>query len=263
MLGVYNTSVSANSSTAFDDDDRLLVLGNGSSSSNRSDALVINKDGKAYFYGEATGIDEFAFTINSTVNDNVSRNNGLKIIAGHGSYNSNNKSGFLEFEAPDGDYCGRIRQDGNASISLQSSSDRRLKENIRPTDYGLTDILKVEVRDYNYKTDPATSQHTGFIAQQLHTVFPMLVEEGGENPKKNPWTVNYSGMTPLLVKGIQDQQKIIEQLKVDNEELTRTMEDLKAQVQEIQDLKQQNAEMKTMLEQIQSRLLSAQLNNQQ
>ena len=41
------------------------------------------------------------------------------------------------------------------------------------------------------------------------------------------------------------------------------MEDLKAQVQEIQDLKQQNAEMKTMLEQIQSRLLSAQLNNQQ
>ena len=88
-----------------------------------------------------------------------------------------------------------------------------MKENIKATKYGLEDILKIEVKDYNYISDAESEQHTGFIAQQLHTTFPVVVEEGGEDAKTNPWTVDYAGMTPLLVKGIQEQQVLIKALK--------------------------------------------------
>ena len=44
-LGSYNTHLSPNSKTSWNSEDRLLVIGNGSSSSNKSDALVILKNG--------------------------------------------------------------------------------------------------------------------------------------------------------------------------------------------------------------------------
>ena len=44
-LGSYNTHLSPNSKASWNSEDRLLVIGNGSSSSNKSDALVILKNG--------------------------------------------------------------------------------------------------------------------------------------------------------------------------------------------------------------------------
>ena len=44
-LGSYNTHVSPNSKASWNNNDRLLVIGNGSSSSNKSDAVVILKNG--------------------------------------------------------------------------------------------------------------------------------------------------------------------------------------------------------------------------
>ena len=44
-LGSYNTHVSPNSKASWNNNDRLLVIGNGSSSSKKSDALVILKNG--------------------------------------------------------------------------------------------------------------------------------------------------------------------------------------------------------------------------
>ena len=48
-LGSYNTHLSPNSKTSWNSEDRLLVIGNGSSSSNKSDALVILKNGNIGF----------------------------------------------------------------------------------------------------------------------------------------------------------------------------------------------------------------------
>ena len=44
-LGSYNTHLSPNSKASWNSEDRLFVIGNGSSSSNKSDALVILKNG--------------------------------------------------------------------------------------------------------------------------------------------------------------------------------------------------------------------------
>ncbi|WP_289663913.1 tail fiber domain-containing protein [Flavobacterium panacagri] len=99
------------------------------------------------------------------------------------------------------------------SVVYNTTSDSRLKENIKPTHYGLSDIMKIKVDDYNYKADEKKTLCTGFLAQELYKVYPQAVTVGGENEKTDPWQVDYSKLTPLLLKAIQDQQMQIEVLK--------------------------------------------------
>ena len=97
-------------------------------------------------------------------------------------------------------------------VSYNTTSDVRLKENIKPTHYGVSDQMKIQVKDYNFIADKKTP-NTGFIAQQLYEIFPDAVTVGGKDAKTNPWAVDYGKVTPLLVKAIQDQQVEIISLK--------------------------------------------------
>ncbi len=54
VLGSYNTTPVPNSTTVWRADDRLLVIGNGNSAANRSDALVILKNGDTTLDGNFT-----------------------------------------------------------------------------------------------------------------------------------------------------------------------------------------------------------------
>ena len=100
-------------------------------------------------------------------------------------------------------------------MSYNTTSDERLKENIRPSAKGLNEVMKIQVRDYNFKSKPGRNE-TGFIAQELYTVLPDVVTRGGEDPAKEPWTVDYGRVTPFLTKAIQEQQVEIDALKAEN-----------------------------------------------
>ncbi len=102
----------------------------------------------------------------------------------------------------------------NNGIVYNTTSDKRLKENIVPTHVGIKDLSKIEVKDYNFISDPNKTTTTGFIAQDLYEIYPQAVTKGGDDVSENPWQVDYSQLVPVLVKAIQDQQKIIEQLEV-------------------------------------------------
>lgn len=97
-------------------------------------------------------------------------------------------------------------------VSYNTTSDERLKENIRPSAKGLADVMKIRVSDYNYKASPGHDE-TGFIAQQLEDIVPDAVTPGGADPAKQPWTVDYGRVTPMLTKAIQEQQAEIELMK--------------------------------------------------
>ena len=56
----------------------------------------------------------------------------------------------------------------------------------------------------------------GFIAQEVEKVVPELVFTNPEDGYKG---VNYDEMTAVLVEAIKEQQKVIEQLKAEVEEL--------------------------------------------
>ena len=50
------------------------------------------------------------------------------------------------------------------------------------------------------------------IAQELHTVVPSAVQEGGDDINEQPWGVDYAKLTPYLIKAVQEQQTTIESL---------------------------------------------------
>jgi hypothetical protein len=62
---------------------------------------------------------------------------------------------------------------------------------------------------------------TGFLAQELYKLFPQAVHVGGQDAKLNPWTIDYSKLTPVLVKGIQEQQQQITDLQTQNQLLIK------------------------------------------
>src|SRR5215469_15067538 len=144
------------------------------------------------------------------------------------------------------------------SVVYSTTSDLRLKENIRPTAKGLDDLMRIQVSDFNFKSKPGLTE-TGFIAQQLYTVLPEVVTQGGTDPSKNPWTVDYGRLTPLLTKAIQEEQGEIEALKqqaknqetafkAENAELKAENAKLQAQNTELREANQKLAEISSQME---------------
>ena len=109
---------------------------------------------------------------------------------------------------------------------LTNGSDRRLKENIQPMTSTIDKIQALKPVTYDYKadffSDPSMSDEKlaqveadrkdqlGLIAQELETVFPELVKPIDGTDYKG---VNYVGLVPVLIKGMQEQQAMIEQLQ--------------------------------------------------
>lgn len=150
-----------------------------------------------------SGLFGFVGDIENTGNSTITYNNGLLITAGSNTYNSSFISMMICFKTPAASLMGSIIQDGSTSVAYMTTSDQRLKENIRDTKLGLKDLMRIQVSDYNYK-DNGEQQRTGYIAQQLYEVFPDAVHKGGDDPKADPWMVDYGRLTPLLVQSIQE-----------------------------------------------------------
>lgn len=117
--------------------------------------------------------------------------------------------------------------------SLYQSSDRRLKENIKPLvsaeDKGgvansdlFERLLKIEGVTYNLKSADVFTEEIGLIAQDVKKQFPELVVEDD----KGMMAVNYTGLVPVLVEGMKEQQTKIESLNDRVERLETQLETL-------------------------------------
>lgn len=100
---------------------------------------------------------------------------------------------------------------GNKTIDTSVVSDKRLKTNIKKTKYGLVDLLKIEIDDFNFSeeyTADTKTIHTGAIAQDVQKIYPYAVQE----LNNGYLMINYKLLVPLLIKSVQDQQKQIDAL---------------------------------------------------
>lgn len=152
---------------------------------------------------------------------------GLWITAGS---NSTNGSYFINFLRPDGTQVGQIEQTTASSVTYFSSSDKRLKNIIGTSQKGLADLMKIKIYDYNFKSDVQKKVLTGFMAQELYEIFPQAVSKPRDNnapAEKNPWMVDYGSVTPLIIKAVQEQQQMIDDLKKQNEKLQKQIDELK------------------------------------
>ena len=104
---------------------------------------------------------------------------------------------------------------GNGTSSF--TSDERQKKNIVNTRDGyLDDLKRLRVVDYHWNNQEDTEDKSvGLIAQEVEQVFPHLViehEMEGVGPRKN---LRGSEFTFVLIKAIQEQQAMIEELKAE------------------------------------------------
>jgi hypothetical protein len=101
------------------------------------------------------------------------------------------------------------------STSISAISDVRLKENVRPLDLGLNEVMALQPRRYDWKEGKGQDKKdaVGFVAQEFEQVLPnsVGVSKAGEDgiEYKN---INYEELVPTLVKAIQEQQALIQDL---------------------------------------------------
>ena len=87
----------------------------------------------------------------------------------------------------------------------------RLKENIVDASSQLDTIKNIQIREFDWKSN--SHHELGLIAQEINTIIPDVVREGGDNEAEHPWSVDYGKLTPYIIKALQEQQTIIDDLK--------------------------------------------------
>ena len=106
-------------------------------------------------------------------------------------------------------YLGQIYA---TSTSILSASDATLKENIRDLDKGLDAILALKPRRFDWKNGDG-NDIMGFVAQEVEETLPEIVHECKYNDEESKLGLKMGDMIPSLVKAIQEQQAIIEDLQ--------------------------------------------------
>jgi trimeric autotransporter adhesin len=102
------------------------------------------------------------------------------------------------------------------------TSDTRLKENIKDMGYGLAEVLGLKPVSFTWKEKMQSSNtQLGFEAQQVEKIIPEAIVQD-----KDVYGMNYSALIPVLVKGMQEQQDLIEKLQQLVEELGMRIREL-------------------------------------
>jgi len=101
-----------------------------------------------------------------------------------------------------GTFIGSVQRVGATSaVVYNTTSDQRLKSNISNANSVLSTLMNVKVRQYDW-TDGDLHQDYGFIAQELESVLSGVVTKG--KTEEDMWQLDYSRLTPHLVKAIQE-----------------------------------------------------------
>jgi Chaperone of endosialidase len=94
-------------------------------------------------------------------------------------------------------------------------SDRNFKKDIIPLTPVLNTVMKLPPYSYRYlDTEENGRRNLGFMAQDVLPYFPELVYTRYNRETGKPfYTLNYDGFGVIAIKAIQEQQKIIDELK--------------------------------------------------
>jgi len=96
----------------------------------------------------------------------------------------------------------------SAAGAWTNGSDIAFKKNVQDIEYGLSTVLDLQPRKYQMKLDDIDD--IGFIAQEIETIIPEIVHTNENSGYKS---LDYGAITAVLVKAIQEQQTIIDDLK--------------------------------------------------
>ncbi len=181
VLGCFNVKYTPNDPDGWDENDRLFVIANGIGygSDNRSNAVTILKNGKI-------GIGDVT-------------------IPG------------LSLQLPNNPATGTAQ-----AYQWVTYSDARIKSNQKEINYGLKEIMALKPKSYIHHPSKRINDKIfidkfkgdktiGLIAQEVNKIIPEAVLIPVDE-KQSLWGIDYEKLIPVLIKGMQEQQKIIEKL---------------------------------------------------
>ena len=215
----------------YDSNNTAYYADPGSTSNMNAVTLVGTFSGQNGYFNQDLAVGFNSGAIGGKVNIQINSNNGIGVknnlngrsgVTGLLQYTSASyaSSGYnMVFQAvpPSGSDQNMLLCYINGNIvnrfnSYGQYSDIKLKENIVDTTPKLEDVKRIRIRNFNFKGDPY--KQIGVVAQEFEEVFPGLVEDK-EVPDEEGTTktVKYSVLVPILVKAMQEQQTIIDDLK--------------------------------------------------
>ncbi len=160
-----------------------------------------------------------------------------------GTLNSTNFGIYALASSINGGSAGYFSGDITYTGALYQGSDRKLKKNISDCKNALEIINKLSVKEYYYDEKysfmnfPATKQ-IGLIAQDVEEIIPELVDEKIHPGKSDEITgeeihepvtykaINYTGLIPVVIGAMHEQQEELMRLKEINEQLQRRLTEL-------------------------------------
>jgi hypothetical protein len=136
----------------------------------------------------------------------------------------------------------KLQADGNMVIyngstymgwaSGTNCSDIRLKENVKNIESVLDNLKDFDVIRYKYKEETGLTQDAqiGVVAQQIAKHYPEIVYY---NEEIDQYLVFYDKLSALLLKGMQEQQDMIEKLQQENVSVTTNYASLVSDMEKI------------------------------
>lgn len=132
---------------------------------------------------------------------------------------TNETNNIINFVNNAGSVRGFIGGSGSSNVSYNTSSDKRLKENVQDMDLQKTLEKVLELNPCTFTWNSDNTQGFGFIAQDVYKIFPVLKPDissyvdisasdyDEENPMRKDGTayyysLDYAKFTPYLVAGI-------------------------------------------------------------
>ena len=181
---------------------------------NNTERLRIDSSGNVLVGKTDTALSSAGIQLSSVGGFNVTRDDGNLT-----NFNRKSTHGSIMEFYKDGSSVGTISTNSNSL-----PSDRNYKKDIADLNIGLDLVKKLEPKQYRYKHDEdSIPVMYGIIAQDLETSLTevgvtknstwLLQHEPTEDEKKSDYSLDYTKLTPVLIKAIQEQQTIIEDLK--------------------------------------------------
>jgi len=191
------------------------VLTNGGSVDLNGQELVLDADADTSIHASTDdqidlkcgGTDRFSINGSGHCTYTFDASTGSGIIIN--DTNSSSSSLNIQFFKRNSSEVGKIVTT-NSSTSYSTSSDYRLKENVTYTFDATTRLKQLKPARFNFKVD-ADKTVDGFIAHEVSSIVPEAIS--GEKDGEEMQSIDQSKLVPLLVKTIQEQQAVIEDLQ--------------------------------------------------
>ena len=100
----------------------------------------------------------------------------------------------------------------STQTTINGLSDERLKENIADLETGLSEVMALKPRRFDWKNGDGKNL-AGFIAQEVETVLPDLIADFKHEELKDCKSLKMGDMIPTLVKAIQELTTKVKELE--------------------------------------------------